>query len=103
MVIRLLEDSDVVCFNEDVFNEIINDLFIVDDMLISASKEIDDALNIISKELLTDVDDDKILKSISIMRDKVTNMANSINSSLYFYRDVDEISILELEMFENDL
>ena len=98
----MLEDADIVCFNEDVFTEIINDLFVVDDMLVSASKEINEALSVISGELLVEVDDDKVLKNISNIRNKVSGIANNINSSLQFYRDVDESSILELGMFDND-
>lgn len=98
----MLEDDDIVCFNEDVFTNIINDLFVVDDMLVNASREINEALSVISSELLVEVDDDKTLKNISNIRNKVYGMANNINSSLQFYRDVDESSILELEMFDND-
>lgn len=99
----MLNSSDVVCLDEKKFTEAIDNFFSVNDLLAVAESELLEVLDILVNKLSVNVSGDDLLQSIKNIQDKNVNIVNNINYGLNSYREIDDESLLEMEMFDNDL
>lgn len=99
----MLNSSDVVCLDEKKFTEAMDNFFSVNDLLAVAESELLEVLDILVNKLSVNVSGDDLLQSIKNIQDKNVNIVNNINYGLNSYREIDDESLLEMEMFDNDL
>jgi hypothetical protein len=96
----MINSSDFVCLDEDKFRNIIDKFFSVNEILMVANSEMSEVFELLSNK---SSDFSEILKSIKLIMDKNNTIINNINYGLNSYKKIEDESILELEMFDNNL
>ena len=96
----MINSSDFVCLDEDKFHNIIDKFFSVNEILMVANSEMSEVFGLLSNK---SSDSSEILKSIKLIMDKNNTIINNINYGLNAYKKIEDESILELEMFDNNL